>query len=123
MRVLVIDDDPMALDLMHSTLAGMGIEAVCKTDGRVALAELADIQPDAVVLDLMMPEFDGFAVLDALQALPVWRELPVYIWTSMILTDDEYARLAQSARAIVGKGGSAVDAVLNSLRRVRQVVA
>jgi CheY-like chemotaxis protein len=75
------------------------------------------------VLDLMMPEFDGFAVLDALQALPVWRELPVYIWTSMILTDDEYARLAQSARAIVGKGGSAVDAVLNSLRRVRQVLA
>jgi PAS domain S-box-containing protein len=122
-RVLVIDDDPMALDLMHSTLAGMGIEAVCKTDGRVALAELAHIQPDAVVLDLMMPEFDGFAVLDALQAMPVWRDLPVYIWTSMILTDDEYARLAQSARAIVGKGGNAVDAVLNSLRRVRQVVA
>jgi PAS domain S-box-containing protein len=119
-RVLVIDDDPMALDLMRTTLTALDIEAFCLGDGRVALADLGRIQPDALILDLMMPEFDGFAVLDALQASPVWRDLPVYIWTSMILTEEEVLRLAQSAQAIVSKGGGAVETLLDSLRRVRK---
>jgi CheY-like chemotaxis protein len=71
------------------------------------------------VLDLMMPGFDGFQVLDALQRLPAWQQLPVFIWTSMLLTDEEYALLARSARAILRKGGGSLEAVLDSVRRWR----
>ncbi len=60
----------------------------------------------------MMPGFDGFQVLDALQRLPGCREVPMFIWTSMLLTDNEYAILARSARAILGKGGGALQGVL-----------
>ena len=115
-RVLVIDDDAMALDLMAATLRSLGIEPSTLTDGRVALRELDQLQPDAIVLDLMMPELDGFAVLDALGRLPVWRHVPVLIWTSMILTEAEYLSLAQSAQAIVAKGGGALAAMLSALR-------
>ena len=83
------------------------------------MQEIDRHRPEAIVLDLMMPEFDGFQVLDALQRLPVWREVPVFIWTSMLLTDDEYATLARSARAILIKGGGAMEAVLESVRRWR----
>ena len=121
-RVLVVDDDPMALDLMRATLLGIGLEAVCVNDGRQALALLDTLKPDAMVLDLMMPDFDGFELLDALRALPAWQGLPVYVWTSMLLTDAEVDRLTRSARAIVGKGGGAIAAVLEGLRRLRGAV-
>lgn len=119
MCVMVVDDDPAALELMQQTLDAMDIDAVCLADGRSALAQLDHHRPDAMVLDLMMPGFDGFAVLDALAKLPAWRDLPVFIWTSMILTEAEYAQLSLSAREILDKGGGAIDALMDVLRRWR----
>jgi signal transduction histidine kinase/CheY-like chemotaxis protein len=121
-NVMVIDDEEASLDLMRATLRSIDIDAVCFQDGRVALQEIDRHRPDAIVLDLMMPGFDGFQVLDALQRLPAWREVPVFIWTSMLLTDEEYATLARSARAILIKGGGAMETLLESVRRRRQPV-
>ena len=98
---------------------GIGISAVCVPGGREALAEIARLTPDAIILDLMMPEFDGFAVLDALRQLPAGRDIPVFIWTSLMLSDDEYALLASSAREILSKGGGDFARMLDSLRRWR----
>ncbi len=113
--VMVIDDEPRALDLMQATLRSIGIDAVCLSDGRQALRDIERHRPDALILDLMMPDFDGFEVLDALRQMPAWRDLPVFIWTSMTLTDAEYARLSASARLIVSKGGGTIPSWLQSL--------
>jgi PAS domain S-box-containing protein len=120
--VMVIDDDPMALQLMASTLAGIGIDAVPIQDGRVALRDIDLHRPDAIVLDLMMPGFDGFAVLDALQGMPGWRNTPVFVWTSMVLTEQEYQSLASSAHAVLSKGGGAMAAMVEGLRRWRPLI-
>jgi CheY-like chemotaxis protein len=119
-NVLVIDDEQSSLDLMQATLKSLGIDAVGFLDGRVALQQIDQVRPQAIVLDLMMPAFDGFQVLDALQRLPTWRDVPVFIWTSMLLTDEDYAKLARSARAILIKGGGAMEDMLESVRRWRQ---
>ena len=120
-RVMVIDDESSSLDLMLATLKSIGVDALCYQDGRQALQDLAldRHRPDALVLDLMMPDFDGFQVLDALRQLPVGRDLPVFIWTSMLLTDAEYAQLARSAHAILMKGGGALESMLDGLRHWR----
>ena len=120
-RVLVIDDDPLALSLMHATLAGLGISALCVADARQALRDIDQLKPDALVLDLMMPGFDGFAVLHALQGLPAWRGLPVYIWTSLLLSDEELRLLRRSAQAILHKGGGSVQPPMDRLRQAGQV--
>ncbi|MDB5999197.1 MAG: luxQ 1, partial [Rhizobacter sp.] len=122
-RVMVIDDDPLSLDVMRATLANIGIEAVCVADGRTALRDIDKHRPDAIVLDLMMPEFDGFAVLDVLRQLPKWRETPVFIWTSMLLTEEEYASLSRSAQLILSKGGGALASMLEGLRQWRPPVS
>ena len=115
-KVMVVDDDPRALDLMQATLKSIGIDAVCLSDGREALRDIALHRPDAMILDLMMPGIDGFEVLDALRKMPAWRDLPVFIWTSMTLTEAEYARLSASARLILSKGGGTIPAWLGSLQ-------
>ena len=122
-RALVIDDDPLALELMRGTLQAMAIEPVCRLDARQALAELDQLLPDVIILDLMMPGFDGFATLDALRQRPAWCDTPVFIWTSMILSDAEVATLSRSAEAILGKGGGALAQVLDALGHWRPLPA
>ena len=119
-RVMVIDDDPAALDLMRATLGGLGIECIALSDGRQALKDIGIHRPDALILDIMMPDFDGFAVLDALRRIPIWRDTPVFIWTNMTLTSEEYASLKRSAHDILSKGGGALETMLDDLRNRRQ---
>jgi CheY-like chemotaxis protein len=116
---MVIDDDPMALDLMRATLAGMGITCTAFERGRDALDAFLQLRPQAIILDLMMPELDGFAVLDALRSIPEARETPVYIWTSLTLSEAEYEQLTRSAQAILSKGGAGLVDMLQRLRRWR----
>ena len=116
-RVMVVDDDPIALDLMAATLRGLDIDVVCVNGGQQALGEIDQHRPDAVILDLMMPGFDGFATLDALRQRAPWQHLPVFIWSSMVLTDEEMATLTRSAQAIISKGGGALAQVLDGLRQ------
>jgi CheY-like chemotaxis protein/anti-sigma regulatory factor (Ser/Thr protein kinase) len=117
-KLMVIDDDLVSLALMQATLGAIDIDSVCVQSGREAFASLNRQQrPDAIILDLLMPELDGFEVLDVLRSRPDWRDIPVFIWTSMIITETEYARLAQSAHAIVSKGGGTIHAMLEDLQR------
>ena len=116
-RVMVVDDDPIALEMMAVTLQGMAIDVVCVNGGQQALFEIDQHRPDAVILDLMMPGFDGFATLDALRQRVPWQHLPVFIWSSMVLTVEEVATLTRSAQAIISKGGGALAQVLDGLRQ------
>ncbi len=113
--VMVIDDDPLALALMDATLRSAGLRPRRWTDGRQALRELDAVRPAAIVLDLMMPGFDGFDVLQALSTRPDWQAIPVFVWTSMLLTDPELADLAQSAQAILQKGGGGLALLVQRL--------
>ncbi len=116
-KVMVIDDDPMALLVMGETLQSMGLAHVAMPSGLQALNELELHRPDAIILDLMMPDFDGFSVLAMLGKRPGWREIPVFIWTSMLLTEEEYATLARSAQAILSKGGGDLQTLLEDIQR------
>ncbi len=114
--VMVVDDDPVALALMRDTLGQMGLGSICFEDGQAALAALAASKPAAIVLDLMMPDFDGFMFLDALSTLGLAPPPPVFVWTAMVLSEADHARLARSARDIVLKGGGDLDALIDRLR-------
>ena len=118
-RVMVIDDSQADRDLMRATLAAVGIEAVCFDNGADAVRAFESVSPAAVVLDLMMPALDGFAVLSLLQRLPSAQQTPIYVWTGLTLTEDEYRQLALSAGDIVAKGGADLGEMIDRLRQWR----
>ena len=83
--VLVIDDDPNALDLLARTLQAAGFRVVSATDGEMALELARNLQPSAITLDVLMPGMDGWTVLEALKGDPLTRDIPVIMVT---MTDE-----------------------------------
>jgi PAS domain S-box-containing protein len=95
-HILVIDDNPDDLRLIEKALQENGNFHISLAEsGQEGLNFLESELPDAILLDLFMPEMDGFAVLEALHSRPEWRKIPVVIITSGDLTAKEFERLEQ----------------------------
>jgi len=102
--VLIVDDDPSVLDLHRRLVEQAGCRAVCARSGRAALEILEYSRPDLILLDLMMPELDGFAVLDALRARETTRDIPAIVLTVHVLDETDIERLSRGVAAIMSKG-------------------
>jgi len=84
-NILVIDDDPDILDVVTMILESKGYHVITAKDGIEGLANLKTERPDLMILDLLMPKMDGFAVLKELRD-PRWsryRDIPILILTSV----------------------------------------
>ena len=113
--VLVVDDDPGILDLHCRLVAQTGCRAVSARNGREALELVERQQPDLILLDLMMPELDGFAVLDALRARETTRDIPVIVLTARVLDETDVERLNHGVAAILSKGLFSATETLNRI--------
>ena len=105
--ILVVDDDAQALKLAHGTLQRLGYRAICRSDVEGALEAAAAETPGAVVLDLVMPEVDGFEFLKRFRMTAGGRRTPVIVWTVKEMTQRERQMLLTAAQAIVQKGHGA----------------
>ncbi len=76
-RILLVDDDPVAIEFMRASLAPLGATLMAAADGEQALASMHDDAPDLVLLDAEMPRLDGYAVCQAMQVDPVLAQVPV----------------------------------------------
>jgi CheY-like chemotaxis protein len=81
-------------------------------DGREALEVVRHERPDLVLLDLMMPELDGFGVLEAMQVGETTRDIPVVVLTGRVLTEEDMERLNRGVAAVLGKGLFSVEETL-----------
>jgi len=102
--VLVVDDDPGILDMHSRLIEQRGLRVVTASNGHEALTLVAKQTPDLILLDLMMPEMDGFAVLDQLRAKESTRDIPVIILTAHLLSDADLERCNRGVARILGKG-------------------
>jgi CheY-like chemotaxis protein len=117
-RVLLVDDDDLMRRSMREVLAKDGWEAVEADNGLTALARLAESIPDVIMLDLMMPEMDGFEFLVEMRARDEWRNIPVLVTTAKDLTAEERSRLNGDVERVLQKGGSEMQALLAEIGRV-----
>jgi signal transduction histidine kinase/CheY-like chemotaxis protein len=103
--ILVVEDDEATRDAVRSTIEKMGLSVAEVTNGRLALSWLAENPaPALILLDLMMPEMDGFEFLDAFNSHAEWHHVPVVVITAKQLTDAERGLL--SVRTVIEKGDS-----------------
>jgi CheY-like chemotaxis protein len=115
-RILVVDDDPHIIDLIHQLLADAPYTLEAAADGQAALTAISRQLPDIILLDLLMPRMDGFAVLDHLHRDPQVRDIPVVVITAKTLTAEEKALLEQRTRAVIQKHGLERNALLQEVQ-------
>ncbi|WP_158542351.1 response regulator [Lujinxingia litoralis] len=104
-EILLVEDDEPTRSLMRRTLEDDGWRVVEAEDGRVGLDKLEQVNPALVLLDLMMPNLDGFEFLRRLRAHPEYNQVPVIVVTARELSAAEEAQLRRDTSEILTKGG------------------
>ena len=114
--VLVVEDDSATREMMRRTLEKEGWSVVEAENGRVGLERLAEAKPDLILLDLMMPEMDGFEFVSHLQADADNRSIPIVVVTAKDTTAEERQALKGHVQAVLQKGEYSRDGLLTRIR-------
>jgi len=117
-RIFVVDDEPDVIELLRTILEAEGFEVEAATDGRSALPRIVDRPPDLLLLDLMMPDMDGFELLKLVRQDPRGRDVRVLILSARTAPQDQLESLQLGANAYVFKPFSPRDLV----RQVRSLL-
>ena len=103
--ILVVDDDQISRAGLRNTLQQAGWQVAEADNGQIALTRLNETRPSAILLDLMMPEMDGFEFLDEVRRHDEWRDIPIIVITARDVTAEDRARLNGRVESIIQKAG------------------
>jgi CheY-like chemotaxis protein/anti-sigma regulatory factor (Ser/Thr protein kinase) len=118
-KVGVVDDDASILKMLEIRLSEQGYEPICVPDGAQALEAVEIHRPHVIVLDLFMPNMDGFEVIDRLRASSVGCHVPVIVFTNKDLSAEERTRLRELTQGTAMKSGGEA----NLLRELATIMA
>jgi CheY-like chemotaxis protein len=119
-RVLLVENDQIQRERIRSSLDGQQIVVQEAANGREALACLHQSKPDVILLDLMMPEMDGFGTVAALQKEPGWRDIPVVVITARDLDAKDRERLNSGVQSVLVKEMFRPAELVELIRRLVQ---
>ena len=116
--MLLVEDDADQRERVGGWLEGQQWIVQEAANGRQALAHLQTDKPDVILLDLMMPEMDGFAVVAALQEQPHWRDIPVIVITARDLDAQDRERLNSGVQSVLVKEAFRPAELVERIRRL-----
>jgi CheY-like chemotaxis protein len=114
--VLVVEDDDDTREMMARTLTGDGWTVRQAGNGRLALESVREVVPDLILLDLMMPEMDGFEFIAHLRETESWRRIPVVVLTARDMTPDDQLRLQGNVRRVLRKASFSREELVGEIR-------
>ena len=114
--VLVVEDDADTREMLQRMLEREGFTVTEAADGRAGLDRVAEQRPSLILLDLLMPQMNGFEFLAELQTRPEWRSIPVVVVTAKDLTAEEHARLSGQVSEVLRKGAYTRERLLSEVR-------
>jgi len=121
--ILLVEDDRPTRDLIRRALEKEGWQVEEAEDGRVALNRIMQRAPRLIILDLLMPEMDGFQFLDELRRHETWRRIPVIVVTAKDLTEADRRRLNGYVQQILQKGPYTREQLTSEIRSAVRVAA
>jgi Amt family ammonium transporter len=116
--ILIVEDDETTREMLRRTLEKEGWNIAEAENGRIALEKMAQSLPELILLDLMMPEMDGFQFIAELRQIQEWPPIPIVVITAMDLTHEERARLNGRVEQILQKGAYSQEALLYEVREL-----
>jgi CheY-like chemotaxis protein len=115
-RVLVVEDDGPMRIILRRLMEKEGWSVTEALNGRMALDSISQGRPDLILLDLMMPEMDGFEFVEQLRHRPQWQTIPVVVVTAKDITEEDRRRLNGYVRRLLQKKAGSPDELLREVR-------
>ncbi len=119
-RILIIDDDPRAIRLLSTALESEGYDVLKAYGGQEGIDLAVAEAPALIILDLAMPEVDGFQVVKRLAEDPEACDIPIVICTAMDLTNEEKDRLNGQIQSVIEKTGNVRQKLLEAIKRIER---
>jgi CheY-like chemotaxis protein len=116
--VLIVEDDERTREMLRRTLQKEGWEIREAANGRLGVEQLSAGAPGLILLDLMMPELDGFGFMQELRRRPDCARVPVIVITAKDLTDDDRRRLSGDVSRILGKDATSREQLVAEVRQI-----
>jgi CheY-like chemotaxis protein len=113
---LIVEDDLQTAELTQRNLEKAGWKTTIATNGRIALESLSAAPPDLILLDLMMPEMDGFEFVCKMNQNPNWTHIPVVVLTAMDLDETQEQFFKDRSISVLRKNGLAFNQIMVHLR-------
>lgn len=120
-NILVIDDDPKILQLISAILETEGFGVLKAREAGEGINLAIEVQPDLILLDLLMPDVSGFEALERLKLHPTAKNIPVIIFTARTLTEEDRTRLNSRIRGVIQKGKSLRESLLAEIRKFEKL--
>ncbi len=116
-NILLVEDDPLTREMVSTLVRKAGWEVKTAENGQIALNLLETYLPNLILLDLMMPEMDGFEFLAWLRENPDWRTIPVVVLTAKDITQEDRDLLQHAVQRVFQKGHYQRDELIEEVRR------
>ena len=113
--ILIVEDDDITREMLKKSLEANDFKVVMAKDGKEGLEMVENSKPALVLLDLMMPEMDGFEFAENLRTNKKWLDIPVVVITAKDLTSEEHSKLKGNVEAIMQKGSYSKDELLSEI--------
>jgi signal transduction histidine kinase/CheY-like chemotaxis protein len=118
--VLLVEDDVITREVTRSILEREGWSVTEAANGRLALKAMETASPRLILLDLMMPEMDGFEFVDRVREKAEWAQIPIVVLTACDLNHEDRRRLNGRVETIIHKAGGTRELLLHQLTKVLQ---
>jgi hypothetical protein len=113
--VLIVEDDETTRQLLRSSLERESFAVVEACNGEDGLRKLMTVRPAVILLDLMMPEMDGFEFTSEVRAHAEWKDIPIIVMTAKDIAAEDRSRLDGHVSRILQKGACSRDELLTEI--------
>jgi CheY-like chemotaxis protein len=116
--ILIVEDNASTREILGRVLSSAGWSVTEAENGRIALESMKQALPSLILLDLLLPEMDGFDFLAELRKSPEWRAIPVIVLTACDLSAAEREQLNGEVRQVLMKGSYRREELLQEVRQL-----
>ncbi len=115
-RILIVEDEPHTRQMLRNVLEEDGWKVGEASEGTAAVKQLIENPPSLILLDLILPQMNGFELIEIVRRTPEWANIPIIVITAMDLTDQESSQLQGCVEQILQKGSYNSDDLLRDIR-------
>lgn len=117
-KIIVVEDDPMLGEIYQKKFSDAGFEFNLVTSGKMAQKEIEDFQPDLILLDIVLPDMDGYEILEVLSKKETTRNIPVYVFSNLSAKEDMERASKLGAKGFLTKSSFTPSQLVEEVKKI-----